>query len=642
LIALGVLVGAAAAVLAMRREARAARDGPIVVAVADFANQTGEPNLDGMSGLLITSLEQSQRLRVLTRGRLIELVREMGNPEAPRIDESLARAVGRKAGVRALLLASIRKLGGTYAAELRAVDPRRDDYLFTVKDEAKTPEDVLALIDRLSQRTRVALSEPSSEVTASDMKVGVAVTENLEAYRHYFKAKELVARYDLKEAVGELRGALEIDPRFALARLDLAWIGYFSGGTRVEARDAIQKAAQDARGAPDKEARFIRILGPFFEGKFAISRTEIQAAMGRYPEDRDVAVMAAEVLTWAGYYEDASEAFERAFRLAPDWDVLRFDQVAVMNYVGKGKEALATAEALVQRRRTGTTRAVLGVARLMAGDVDRGITALEECGTGGGFPVQVFLAEGLAADGRVAEALKVLDGVEDQAIADMARAQVLAYAGRLREGLMSIESAGRRSGVDVTFNRQIAAWYLAAAGRVPEATKLVAQGDFFMSLDGVMLATIGDERRLGELLTGLGADAGTQRRLLHALGAYHAGDRKAALEELRDLDRGTVSFVPYFHGLAAAEAGSDAEAVEALRRFVRSAFWGSDAYQAPWFAARARYVMARSLDRLGRRGEAREVLEVVLTRWKDADADLPLLAEMKALRGKLDAVPAAR
>ena len=386
----GALLGAALALLVVRREAAVRRQQPIVVAVADFANQTGEPNLDGMSGLLITSLEQSERLRVLTRGRLIELVREMGKPEAPRIDESLARAVGRKAGVRALLLASVRKLGNTYAAEVRAVDPGRDEYLFTVRDEAATANDLLPLIDRLSERTRIALSEPDSEVTASDVNVGEAVTHDLEAYRHYFTGKDLAARYRLKEAVAEFERALEIDHGFALARVDLAWIGFFSGGTRIQARDTIREAAQGAMRAPDKEARLIRILGAFFDGRFAAGRTEIRSALERYPEDRDVAVLAAEVLTWSGYYEEAAAAFERAFRLAPDWDLLRFDQVAVLNYVGKGREALAAAEPLVRQRPTGTTRAVLGVARLMAGDLEAGTGVLEQSDAEGGFPLQIL------------------------------------------------------------------------------------------------------------------------------------------------------------------------------------------------------------------------------------------------------------
>jgi len=45
---------------------------------------------------------------------------------------------------------------------------------------------------------------------------------------------------------------------------------------------------------------------------------------------------------------------------------------------------------------------------------------------------------------------------------------------------------------------------------------------------------------------------------------------------------------------------------------------------------------------MGDRREAREVLDLALLRWKEADADLPLLTEMKMLRAQLDGSPAAR
>ena len=53
-------------------------DGRIMVAVADFVNDTKDPDLDGLSSQLITSLEQSQKLRVLTRSRMVDVLRQLG------------------------------------------------------------------------------------------------------------------------------------------------------------------------------------------------------------------------------------------------------------------------------------------------------------------------------------------------------------------------------------------------------------------------------------------------------------------------------------------------------------------------------------------------------------------------------------
>jgi hypothetical protein len=109
-------------------------DGRISVAVADFANETRDPDLDGLSVLLTASLEQSKTLRIVTRGALADALRRLGQFSLDRIDETLARKAGVEAGVRTLVLASVRKLDEVYAVEIRAVDPQRDEYLFTISD----------------------------------------------------------------------------------------------------------------------------------------------------------------------------------------------------------------------------------------------------------------------------------------------------------------------------------------------------------------------------------------------------------------------------------------------------------------------------------------------------------------------------
>ena len=48
------------------------------IAVTDFINQTNEPELDGLSGMLITALEQSRKLAVVTRSRMFDISRADG------------------------------------------------------------------------------------------------------------------------------------------------------------------------------------------------------------------------------------------------------------------------------------------------------------------------------------------------------------------------------------------------------------------------------------------------------------------------------------------------------------------------------------------------------------------------------------
>ena len=137
----GALVGLVALVAFLASRALQVRDlAPgqrIPVAVADFQNGTSDPELNGLSGMLTTSLEQSKRLTVLTRSRLADLVRQTGKEVPDRIDESLAREVGKAAGVKALLLATVHRFDDVYAIEMRALDPATNEYLFTLKEDGK-------------------------------------------------------------------------------------------------------------------------------------------------------------------------------------------------------------------------------------------------------------------------------------------------------------------------------------------------------------------------------------------------------------------------------------------------------------------------------------------------------------------------
>jgi len=96
--------------------------------------------------------------------------------------------------------------------------------------------------------------------------------------------------------------------------------------------------------------------------------------------------------------------------------------------------------------------------------------------------------------------------------------------------------------------------------------------------------------------------------------------RRALFKDIRVLD--------YFIGETCSLAGDDQCAVEALadgRRFIWSFLPGVVAYP------RSLYLLAQSQARLGRHNEARTTARKLLTLWEDADSDLPLLAEAKAL-----------
>ena len=109
----------------------------IPIAIADFENNTGDENLDGLSGLLITSLEQSNYLTVLTRSRMYDLLKQIGKPDVDLVDEKIGREICHSANINSLVLTSIRQFGELYSVDLKILDIAKDEYLYSTNVKAE-------------------------------------------------------------------------------------------------------------------------------------------------------------------------------------------------------------------------------------------------------------------------------------------------------------------------------------------------------------------------------------------------------------------------------------------------------------------------------------------------------------------------
>ncbi|MEN8194570.1 MAG: serine/threonine-protein kinase, partial [Bacteroidota bacterium] len=110
---------------------------PIPIAVIDFVNETNEAELNGLSGMLITALEQSKRLSVLTRSRMFDILKQLKISDIDRIDESLGRKICNEAKVNTLAAATIRKFGNLYTIDFKVMNVDKNEYLFTSKEEGE-------------------------------------------------------------------------------------------------------------------------------------------------------------------------------------------------------------------------------------------------------------------------------------------------------------------------------------------------------------------------------------------------------------------------------------------------------------------------------------------------------------------------
>jgi tetratricopeptide (TPR) repeat protein len=639
---LGVIIAGLATWRVWKTHVLVGDDGRISVAVADFVNHTGDADLDGLSGLLITSLEQSKRLRVLTRSRMWDYLRAMGKDAVDRIDEPLARDIGNRAGARALLLASVRKLDEVYAVEMRAVDPRRDEYLFTVKEQVHGKKRILDLVDRLSERARAELQEGSADIQTSGTRVAEAVTSSLQAFRHYFAGQQHWAAYRSDEAIREYELAIAADPNFALAHIQRAYVVAERGGDRALVVASSQRALAGADRLPPAERAFVRGFAADVEGRVDEAIRHLDAAAAMRP-DKDALYLAGEL----HYHRDgpgdaaaAREYFARALEIDPSFFAVLDGMVSVLGILGLTDELRGWTERWSGLAPSVPVLTAVSRARAHLGDLDAAIEAARQATRlAGGEAASTTLADTLLHAGRYGEAEAFLKGQIGPSTARTQRrwahfqlAAALAYQGRRAEALATLDAVVPtvEGGTDLPVVHQFKLEHLAGDGqagpvwREVERIRALGWNAAFNSPD---VAFVGDLANAAELATGL-VPGGMRDRYYRAVVAWRSGRASDALRDLSATASERRGYASFLRGAIAESIPDDREAVAALlefqQTFTRTRMWRS------WCLPLSRVLLSRSLERSGERRRAAAEIARLLDDWAHADKGLPLLAEARA------------
>ncbi len=316
-IALGLCALAIASYLLLGREAKS--NDRIPIAVVDFINQTGEKELDGLSGMLITALEQSRRLSVMTRPRMLDILKQLGKKDIDRIDETLAREICSYAKVSALAIPTIQKFDDRYVVDLKVVDPLQEVYLFAEKVDDTGRAQLPDLIDKLAEKTRTGLRVQTTNETKM-RPVADLTTTNMEAYAHYFRGEQLISKFEFVPARAEFKKAIGLDSAFALAYYQLAYC-YAWHFVTDSAKAPMQKALQYVDKAPEKEQHLIRALAAEIDGNsdkvIALSRELVD----RFPNEKSVLFRMGDTYWhFTSEIETARQYFEKVVALDPFFD----------------------------------------------------------------------------------------------------------------------------------------------------------------------------------------------------------------------------------------------------------------------------------------------------------------------------------
>ena len=187
------------------------------ILVADFATQSGDSTVAGIvAEALRVDLGQSPLVRVMTTAQVRGALRGMEQPVEVSVDDSLARAVALREGVKAFVTGDVSTLGASSVLSIRVVAALTGEQLVAVRETARDSTDLINAIDRVSSRLRRHIGETLPSVRA-DPPLPRVMTASLEALRLYTRAMNANIAGDRATAVRLLEEAVTIDPAFATA-----------------------------------------------------------------------------------------------------------------------------------------------------------------------------------------------------------------------------------------------------------------------------------------------------------------------------------------------------------------------------------------------------------------------------------------
>lgn len=278
------------------------------IAVLPFENSGGNTDLnfisDGLSEALIDRLSQLPQLKVISRKSSFSF-------RGTNLDQ---REVASKLGVKAIVTGTVSLVGDELIIKVDVEDTVENTHLTGLQLRRKMG-DVLGVQNEIAQMTAEQLrlkltSTQSKRLTQNG-------TENSEAYRYYLNGLvELNGPDDVRgKALEYFERAVNLDPDFAAAHTELAWVYWAQAN---ESSDP-QKLMPKAKAATER-------------------------ALAIDPDLPKAHVMQAMVNEYEFNWQGAEREYKRAIELSPNLDFARNNYAFFLSVMGRQDEALAELE----------------------------------------------------------------------------------------------------------------------------------------------------------------------------------------------------------------------------------------------------------------------------------------------------------
>jgi eukaryotic-like serine/threonine-protein kinase len=608
------------------RRAHALRASDTVV-LADFTNKTGDAVFDDtLKQALSVSLGQSSFVNIVSDQKTRETLKLMGLPPGDPLPLERALEVCQRTGSAAVFSGSIAGLGTQYVLGLNALACGSGDVLAQAQVQAARKEDVLKALDQAAAKLREKVGESLGTIEKDHTPLEQATTASLEALKAYSQGRMLHVSGDDAAAIPYDKLAIQLDPNFAIAYLDLS----FASGD-VNQGEASQRAlvkAYELRERASERERF-RIDAYYYleTGDLDKARATSELWAQTYPQDLGSYLALGIIDGQYGKFDQAIRELEEGLRVAPDAGLLQGSLFVLYVSANRREEAKSIyQEAEAQENDNFYLRpSMYGLAFLLGDQAEMDRQVARAAGTPGAEDQLLSIASDTEAYyGRNSKARELSRRAVDSALRNGQKTT----AARWQTNMALREAELGNS----------------AEARQQAQTALVLASEHDSQIPGALaLARAGDYVRAARMADDLQKRYPDDNLLNHywlpsiraaiEISRNDPGKAIEILQTAKPLELGSGGPLYPVHLRAEAflarhqgkEAAAEFQKILDHRSIVLNNIIG----------ALAHLGLARACAIQGETAKAQVAYQDFFTLWKDADPDLPLLKQAKAEYGKI-------
>jgi serine/threonine protein kinase/tetratricopeptide (TPR) repeat protein len=589
--------------------------------LADFVNHTGDPVFDTtLNQALQIDLEQSPVINIVSPQHLLQSVKYLGKPEGTSVTPTIAREIGEREGIKAIITGTIANLGKEYVITLSAQNTATGDEIVSEQAQAPDKEHVLDALGKAAASMRGKLGEDLDSIKKLDTPFGQATTASLEAFRAYALGDKAHAKaHDIPEAEGHYLRAIELDPNFAMAYARLGVVSVNSGQV-TKAANYFSKAHELSKNVSEREKLYI--AGHYYEnveGNIPKVVETLQEAIQAYPGQIDNYININVAYQTLGQYDQGLPFAQKAVEIDPQ------DSIAAENllsdYIALGRTAdmkkeLERTEKLDLNSSTDDL-VIYMVAHFLLGEPQE---VQRVMGKIAGRPDEFLATQILASTQQYAGQYRLAAVTMQRAAEQAARAKAPdAQAGFLLEGVIARGLAGLcdsgdavRQALSLDKSRPTQSIAALAAG-------VCGDGKVALPLVSELTKKYPQDTLIQDVF-------GPLSKAFVALAAGRAQEAIDAAEPAKPYNANYPA--SYLQGLAYLQLHDAGHALGAFQTASRANAGSLNIAAAPYLA-QLQLGLARAYAMGGDKPSAKKAYEAFLTTWKDADADLPLLVAAK-------------